>query len=167
MNALAACGFTYDVNTRLKLDGSLLSRITAKNRVPAEGLNDIATAYFKGGAGPANLYIGLWSGAHAPTGNETAATLLSLVTEVTGYTQANRLLLDLGAVTSGSCSNAASLARFDMNAAGTVNGAFVSTTQTKGASTGKLLSVVRFANPRTVDEAVYLEVLSIFQFISL
>lgn len=167
MNALAACGFTYDVNTRLKLDDSLLSRITAKNRVPGEGLNDIATAYLKGGAGPANLYIGLWSGAHTPTGNETAATLLSLVTEVTDYTQANRLLLDLGAVANGSCSNAAALARFDMTAAGTVNGAFLSTTQTKGASTGKLLSVVRFANPRTVDESVYLEVLSGFQFISL
>lgn len=167
MNALTACGFTYDVNTRLKLDDSLLSRITAKNRVPGEGLNDIATAYLKGGAGPANLYIGLWSGAHSPTGNETAATLLSLVTEVTDYTQANRLLLDLGAVSNGSCSNAAALARFDMTAAGTVNGAFLSTTQTKGASTGKLLSVVRFANPRTVDESVYLEVLSGFQFISL
>ena len=93
--------------------------------------------------------------------------MLSLVTEVTDYTQANRLLLDLGAVASGACSNAASLARFDMTAAGTVNGAFLSTVQTKGASTGKLLSVVRFANPRTVDESVYLEVLSGFQFISL
>ena len=80
MNALAACGFTYDVNTRLKSDGSMIGRITgAKNRVPREGLNDIATAYLKGGAGPANLYIGLWSGAHVPTGEETAATLLSLV----------------------------------------------------------------------------------------
>ncbi len=168
MNALAACGFTYDVNTRLKSDGSMIGRITgAKNRVPREGLNDIATAYLKGGAGPANLYIGLWSGAHVPTGEETAATLLSLVTEVTDYTQANRLLLDLGAVTDGSCSNAAALARFDMLGAGTVNGAFLSTSQTKGAATGKLLSVVRFANPRAVDASVYLEVLSGFQFISL
>lgn len=167
MNALAACGFTYGVDTRRKADGGLLSHITAKNRIPLEGLNDIATAYLKGGAGPANLYIGLWRGAHIPTGDETAATLLSLVTEVTDYTQANRLLLDLGAVTNGSCSNAAALARFDMLVADTVNGAFISTTQTKGAATGKLLSVVRFANPRPVDPTVYLEVLSGFQFISL
>lgn len=162
-----ACGFTYDVNTRLKSDHSLIGRITAKNRVPIEGLNDIATAYLKGGAGPANLYIGLWSGAHIPTGNETASNLSTLVTEFTDYLQAGRLPLVLGAVTTGACSNAADLARFDMTASGTVNGAFISTVQTKGATTGKLLSVVRFANPRTVDDSVYLEVLSGFQFVSL
>lgn len=168
MNALAACGFTYDVNTRLKTNDFIVDRLTgAKNRIPREGLNDIATAYLKGGAGPSNIYIGLWSGTHLPNGLETAADLLSLVTEVTGYTQTERLLLNLGPVTDGSCSNAASLARFDMTTAGTVNGAFLSTAAAKGASVGKLLSVVRFANPRPVDETVYLEVLSGFQFISL
>ena len=50
---------------------------------------------------------------------------------------------------------------------GTVNGAFISTTQAKGAATGRLLSVVRFFNPRAVDDTVYLEVLSGFQFVSL
>jgi len=168
MNSLAQCGFTYDVNTRLKTDGSLVGRLAGcKNRMPAEGINDVVTAYFKGGAGPANLYIGLWSGAHTPNGSETAANLASLVTEVTNYTQATRMLLDLGAVVDGSVSNAAGLARFDMMGAATVNGAFLSTTSAKGASTGKILSVVRFANPRTVDETVYLEVLTGFQFISL
>lgn len=168
MNALAACGFTYDVNTRLKTNDFIVDHLTgAKNRIPREGLNDIATAYLKGGAGPSNIYIGLWSGTHLPNGLETAADLLSLVTEVTGYTQTERLPLNLGPVTDGACSNAASLARFDMTTAGTVNGAFLSTAAAKGASVGKLLSVVRFANPRPVDETVYLEVLSGFQFISL
>ena len=168
MNALAACGFTYDVNTRLKTNDFIVDRLAgAKNRIPREGLNDMASAYLKGGAGPLNIYIGLWSGTHLPNGLETAADLLSLVTEVTGYTQTERLLLNLGPVTDGACSNAASLARFDMTTSGTVNGAFLSTAAAKGASTGKLLSVVRFANPRPVDDTVYLEVLSGFQFISL
>lgn len=160
-------GFAYTVETRLKESGLLVATEHAKNRVPMEGLNDIVTAYLKGGAGPAGLYIGLWSGAHVPDGTETAATLGTLVTEFTDYSQTGRLALDLGAVSAGGCSNAASLARFDMLATGTVNGAFLSTTQTKGASTGKLLSVVRFANPRAVDATVYLEVLTGFQFISL
>lgn len=168
MNSLAQCGFTYDVNTRLKTDGSLVSRLAGcKNRMPAEGINDVVTAYFKGGAGPANLYIGLWSGTHTPNGSETAANLASLVTEVTNYTQATRMLLNLGAVVDGGVSNAADIARFDMMGAATVNGAFLSTTSAKGSSTGKILSVVRFANPRAVDETVYLEVLTGFQFISL
>lgn len=163
-----ACGFTYDVATRRKSDGALIDQLTGqKNRVPTEGLNDIATAYLKGGAGPANLYIGLWTGALIPTGSETAANLLGQVTEVTNYVQPDRLALTLGAVVGGGCSNTASLARFDLLGAATVNGMFLSTVATKGASTGKLLSVVRFANPRAVDETVYLEVLSGFQFISL
>lgn len=168
MNSLAQCGFIYDVNTRRKTDGSMVGRITGnKNRMPAEGINDVVTAYFKGGAGPANLYIGLWSGAHVPTGAETAANLASLVTEVTNYSQATRMALDLGAVVDGLVSNAAALARFDMLGSAVVNGAFLSTASAKGAATGKILSVVRFANPRSVDETVYLEVLTGFQFISL
>lgn len=162
------CGFTYDLAIRSKSDGRILTLDPGmKNRVPAEGLNDMATAYLKNGAGPAALYIGLWSGAHAPTGSETAANLSSVVTEFTSYSQSGRLLLDLGAVADGGCSNAASLARFDVLDTGTVNGAFISTVQAKGSSAGKLLSIVRFANPRPVDASVYLEVLSGFQFISL
>lgn len=161
------CGFAYTMAAKVKDDGRILTIDSAKNRVPLEGLNDMVTAYFKGGAGPANLYIGLWSGAHIPDGSETAATLGSVVTEVTDYVQTGRLLLELGSVTAGAASNAADPARFDMLGSATVNGAFISTVQTKGASTGKLLSVVRFANPRPVDASVYLEVLTGFQFVSL
>lgn len=163
-----ACGFTYDIATRRKSDGGLVDLLRdQKNRVPNEGLNDIATAYLKNGAGPAALYIGLWAGSLIPVGTETAANLLGQVTEVTNYVQAERLTLTLGSVTNGGCSNTASLARFDMLGSAVTNGMFLSTVATKGASTGKLLSVVRFANPRTVDESVYLEVLSGFQFVSL
>jgi hypothetical protein len=168
MKSIAAGGFTHNVGAYLKSNGVLVGEVSSdKNRVPLEGLNDIASAYFKAGAGPANIYIGLWSGPHIPDGAETAATLLSVVTEFTGYSQAARLPLVLGSVSAGACSNAASLARFDMTAAGTVNGAFLSTVAAKGSASGKLLSVVRFANPRPVDNTVYLEVLSGFQFVSL
>ncbi len=168
MDAKAHCGFTYDVLTRSKADGGLVDALRgAKNRVPREGLNDIATAYFKGGAGPAALYLGLWSGAHIPNGEETAANLLTLVTEITTYSQTGRLLLNLGAVSDGSLSNAASLARFDMTDTGTANGAFIISSQAKGSSTGKLLSVVRFPNPRQFDTSVYFELLAGFQFTSL
>ena len=35
----------------------------------------------KGGGAPAGMYIGLWSGAHTPDGNETAATLSTIEAE--------------------------------------------------------------------------------------
>lgn len=167
-SSILRAGFTYDLAVRSKADGRLLAveRCTP-NRVPMEGLNDIADSYLKGGAGPSALYIGLWSGAHIPDGSETAANLASLVSEVTNYTQPGRLVLTLGDVAGGACNNAASLARFDMQGTATVNGAFISTTRAKGAATGRLLSVVRFFNPRAVDDTVYLEVLSGFQFVSL
>jgi hypothetical protein len=168
MNNIAPCGFTYDVLTRSKYDGGIVDALRGqRNRIPREGLNDMATAYFKGGAGPAALYVGLWSGAHTPDGEETANTLLTLVNEVTDYSQAARLPLVLGNVADGALSNAADLARFDMLGSGTVNGAFISTTQAKGAATGKIVSVVRFANPRPFDPSVYLELLAGFQFVSL
>lgn len=162
------CGFTYDVLTRSKSTHHVIDAVRGvRNLVPREGLNDIATAYFKGGAGPAGLFIGLWSGAHIPNGEETAANLLTLVSEVTTYSQAARLPVQLGSVADGALSNAADLARFDMLGTGAVNGCFIGTTQAKGASTGKLLSVVRFPNPRTFDASVYLELLAGFQFVSL
>jgi len=168
MESLIRPGFVYDLAIRSKADGRLLhiERCTP-NRVPLEGLNDMASAYLKGGVAPAGLFIGLWNGSHIPNGTETASNLASMVTEVTNYTQAGRLPLDLGSVANAACSNAASLARFDMLGVANVAGAFLSTTQAKGSDTGKLLSVVRFANPRPVDETVYLEVLSGFQFVSL
>ncbi|AOG22029.1 hypothetical protein [Acidovorax sp. RAC01] len=168
MDVIIKPGFTFDVLTRSKATDQIIESVRgAKNRVPREGLNEMALASLKDGASPAALFIGLWSGAHIPNGEETAATLLSLVSEVTTYSQSSRLLLDLGPVTDGACSNAASLARFDMTDSGTVNGAFITTTQAKGASTGKLYSVVRFPNPRPIDTSVYLELLAGFQFTSL
>lgn len=161
-------GFTYDVRTRNKATDQLVaSLVGAKNHVPREGLNAMLTASLLGGASPAAFYIGLWSGAHVPDGEETAATLASLVTEVTTYSQTGRLPLTLSAAADGATSNAASLARFDMLGTGTINGAFVSTVQAKDAATGTLYSVVRFPNPRAFDASLYLELLVGFQFTSL
>lgn len=166
MKALAACGFTYDLALR-RADGSLIENDHAKNRVPAEGLNLVTSAIFKAGAVPAQMYIGLWSGTYVPNGTETAASLPSLVTEVTGYEGATRKEFTPGVVTNGGVSNADSLATFNFDADATVNGAFISSAPAKGATNGALLSIVRFPNPRTVDASVYLEILSGFQFISM
>lgn len=161
-------GFTYDVMSRLKKDGTLIDQLQGvRNRIPMEGLNDLASAYFKGTAPPGQLYVGLWSGSLVPTGEETAANLLDAVTEVTSYSDSTRIPLVLGSVDRGTCSNLGQLARFDVSANATVNGAFLSTVNAKGARYGKLLSVARFPAPRVVDDSMYLEVLCGFQFISI
>lgn len=166
MNALAACGFFYDAALR-RADGSLIDSTHAKNRVPVEGLNLITNGIFKGGALPGALHIGLWSGNYVPNGTETAATLPTLVTEITAYEGATRKEFLPGPVANGGCSNADNLAVFSFLAAATANGAFISTAPAKGATNGTLLSIVRFPSAREVDDSVYLEILSGFQFISM
>ena len=167
MNALARCGFTYDLRVRRASSGKLLAVSKAKNRVPAEGLNLIASAVFAAGPVPPALYIGLYSGSHVPDGTETAANLATLVTEITAYEGATRKAFVPGAISNGGCSNAASLATFNFTGDATVNGAFISTVAAKGATTGSLLSVVRFPIARPVDASVYVEVLSGFQLLSM
>ncbi len=166
MNTLASCGFAYTADLRSKADGRLIDRTQAKNRVPGEGLDLMVNAIFKGGAVPGALYIGLWSGAHTPDGSETAANFLSQVTEVTNYAGARKAFTP-GSVSNGGVSNADALARFNFDAAVTVNGMFMATSQPKGATGGTLLSVVRFPSPRAVDPSVYLDVLAGFQLVSM
>lgn len=167
MTTIARCGFTYDAAVRRKTDAATVAMLRARNRVPQEGLDLMAAGIFTGGAIPSALFIGLWSGSHAPDGAETAANLLTLVTEITSYEGAARPAFTPGAVAAGGVSNVDALARFNFNANAMVNGAFISTASAKGASSGRLLSVVRFPNARAVDASVYLEVLSGFQFLSM
>lgn len=167
MNALTQCGFVYDVATRRKSDRALIDSLHARNRVPGEGLDLIASAIFAQGPVPGQLHIGLWTGAYVPNGTETAAKLPTLVTELTAYEGTTRKLFVPGAVAAGGCSNAASLAIFNFTAEAEANGAFISTAPAKGATNGALLSVVRFPVKRAVDASVYLEILSGFQFLSM
>ena len=72
MTSKLGCGFVYDLTVADKKTGAVRAQyLGEKNRVPLEGLNDIAAAYLKGGAGPGALYIGLWSGARIPDGLDT------------------------------------------------------------------------------------------------
>lgn len=167
MTSPIPCGFTYDLALRRKSDGSVVGVERVHNRVPVEGLDLIANTCFAQAAFPASLYIGLYAGGHVPDGNETAATLPSLVTEVTQYSGTTRLAFTPGPVSAGGVSNEASLARFDFSGVATVNGVFISSAATKGSDAGALVSVVRLPTPRQVDPAYFLEVLAGFQFISL
>lgn len=161
------CGFTYEVLTRRKSDHSIVSREVVHNRVPEEGLNLMCSVVFKAAPAPAALYVGLYSGSHAPSGQETAATFLTQVQEVTDYDDATRKAFNPGVVAGGGVSNEQSLARFSFGSEQTVNGVFISTASAKGANTGALLSVVRLPTARKVDPAFYLEILTGFQFVSI
>lgn len=128
------------------------------NLVPFEGLNHMLNVTLKGATPAPAWYIGLFKGDYTPTHAITAAQLPAQATEATGYSAATRVQFVPGAVVNGSVNNSAALAEFAFTAAETVMGAFISSAPAKGATTGVLLSVVRFPSPKVQEAGSILRV---------
>ena len=149
MNSNAAHGFIYEVVVR-KPDGTLTQRERVKNLTPVEGLNHFSSVVFKSGLQVATWYIGLFEGNYTPTDDVKAATIAALASECTAYGSAQRVAFVPGAVANGSVDNSASKAEFVMTAARTVYGGFIVSASPKGATTGVLVSAVRFTSPKVL-----------------
>ena len=142
-------------------DGNLKWVEEIANLVTNEGLNDILDKYFKGSAYSASWFVGLIDNASFTSiaaGDTAAGISLNAAggnawQEFDEYASATRPALTLGSVASQSVDNSASKASYSINAAGTVNGAFVVNNSTKGANAGgtdKLYGAGSFSSTRTV-----------------
>ena len=138
--------------------GELQRREEASNITPLEGRNFVLNTAFGKGQQAGGFYIGLFEGDYTPTDATKAQTFVAEAVECTAYTQATRLPFHAEESTTGVLSNLAQQAEFVFNAPKTVRGAFISTAQAKGASSGALLSVVRFAAPQDVTDGSTLRV---------
>ena len=132
-------------------DGNLKWEDEAPNLVVNVGLQDMNAKYFTGSAYTAAWYIGLYgSGAtNSPAAGNTMASHSSW-TEVTAYSQATRPVCTFGTPTTANPSvatNSASPASFSINATTTVGGAFLTSNNTKGGTTGTLYSAADFSSP--------------------
>ena len=144
-------------------DGNIIRDETVKNLVTNAGLNDLLDKYFKGSGYTAAFYVGLTDG--TPTAN-AADTMSSHAgwTEVTAYSESTREALTLGTVASQSVDNSASAAQFSINSdSTTIGGAFLTTNNTKGGTTGTLYGIAAFSggdlvlnNGSTLDVTVTL-----------
>lgn len=139
---------------------TLLSTETVKNLVPIEGLNYILEAGLRGGSALSAWYVGLFEGNYTPVAGVTAATFPAAATECTAYDEANRVAWASAAAASGIVTNSASKAVFTMNATKSVYGIAMSSAPTKGATTGVLVSVARFAALKSVVATDVLNVTS-------
>ena len=131
--------------------GNLKWEADAPNLVVNEGLQDMNAKYFTGTTYTAAWYLGLYgSGAtNSPAAGNTMASHGSW-TEVTDYSQATRPACTFGTPTTANPSvatNSASPATFSINATTVVGGAFLTTSNTKGGSTGILYSAADFSAP--------------------
>lgn len=133
-------------------DGVLKWRDTGHNLVVNEGLDDLLDKYFKGSTYTAAHYVGLTDGTPTIAAGDTMGSHTGW-TEVTAYSETNRQDFTPGTVSGQSVDNSGSKATVSINSDGTVvGGAFLTTDNTKGGTTGTLYGAVALdGGDKTVD----------------
>ena len=132
-------------------DGNLKWVAETPNLVVNVGLQYMAGSALTSTTQITTWYLGLYgSGAtNSPAAGDTMSSHIGW-TEVTDYSEANRPTATLAAATNANPSvvtNTASKAVFTINATTTVGGAFLTSNNTKGGSTGTLFSAADFSSP--------------------
>ena len=135
----------------LDRDGNHKWSAESHNLVVNVGLKDMNDKYFSGSSYTAAWYIGLYGAAasNTPAAGDTMA-LHAGWTEVTAYSQSTRPACSFGAATTADPSvidNSASTATFTINGTVTVGGAFLTSDNTKGGTSGILFSAADFQSP--------------------
>ena len=133
-------------------DGKLKWTDESKNLVVNVGLQYMAGTALDGStARITSWYLGLYGAASSnnPAAGDTMSSHAGW-TEVTDYTEATRPAATFVAATTANPSvvtNSASKAKFTMNATVTVGGAFLTSNNTKGGTSGTLFSAKDFSSP--------------------
>lgn len=149
-NETAKAGGVFTIQCH-DAQGNLKWEESTPNLVVNEGLQFMNAKTFTGSSYTAAWYLGLY-GAGASNTPAAADTMASHAgwTEVTAYSQTTRPACNFGTPTTADPSvatNSASAATFSINATTTVGGAFLTTDNTKGGTTGTLFSAADFQSP--------------------
>lgn len=133
-------------------DGNLKWTENSHNLVVNVGLKDMNDKYFSGSSYTATWYLGLITGPGSGTTISAGDTMLTHAgwSENTSYSQATRPAATFGAATTADpsvISNSASVAVFSINGTATIAGAFLTSNNTKGGTTGILFSASDFQSP--------------------
>lgn len=131
--------------------GNLKWEASTHNLVVNQGLQDMNAKYFTGSGYTAAWYLGLYGAAASnnPAASDTMASHAGWV-EVTAYSESTRPVCTFGVPTTADPSvatNSVSPAVFSINGTTVVGGAFLTTSNTKGGTTGLLFSAGDFQAP--------------------
>ena len=132
-------------------DGNLKWTAESKNLVVNVGLQYMAGSALTSVAQITTWYLGLYGAgaSNTPAASDTMASHAGW-TEVTTYSNANRVTATFVTATAANPSvvtNTASPAVFNINGTATVGGAFLTSENTKGGTTGTLFSAADFGSP--------------------
>lgn len=120
-------------------------RDTAKNLIVNAGLNYLLDAGLSGGTPVTSWFLGLTAGSPTIAAGNTMGSHAGW-TEVTAYDEANRQAWSEAGPSSQSISNSGSPAVFTISANGTtIGGLFLTSSNTKGGTTGTLFSAAAFS----------------------
>lgn len=136
------------------------------NLMPLEGLNHWIDVLLGKTPQQAQWHIGLFSGDYTPVPGDTALTFPVQATEFTAYEGVGRKTFVVASASGGEAHNHATPAEFTFTANGTIYGGFISSASGKGATSGVLLSAVRFAVPKTKEPTDVLRVKAVLGLIS-
>lgn len=152
----AKAGFRYLVE--VVKDGQVIDSEVVDNLIPVEGINHILNVVMNAGSPVTTWYLGLYEGNYTPQTTDTAATLPAAATECTAYSNATRWALITGSAAAGVVDNSANKTEFTFTADKTVYGGFISSVSGKGATSGVLVSVVKFASAKVMTTGAVLRV---------
>jgi hypothetical protein len=132
-------------------DGNLKWKAETPNLVVNVGLQYMAGVALTSTAQITSWYLGLYGAASSnnPAAGDTMSSHIGW-TEVTAYSNANRPTATFAAATNANPSvvtNSASVASFNINGTATIGGAFLTSDNTKGGTTGTLFSAADFQSP--------------------
>lgn len=150
MGGKARAGGVFHVQCFDK-DGNLKWEASEHNLVVNAGLQDMNTKYFTGSGYTATWYLGLYGAAASndPAAGDTMSSHAGW-TEETGYSQSTRPACSFGTASTADpsvISNSGSPATYSINATSTIGGAFLTSSNTKGGTTGTLFSAADFSSP--------------------
>lgn len=144
-------------------DGKIKWTDEWENIVVNAGLDYLLDVGLSGAAATTAWFVGLTDGTPTVAAGDTMAVHAGWV-EVTAYTEAARVAWVDGGVSGQSVDNSAATATFSINANGTViGGAFLTSVNTKGGTTGTLYAAGAFtALDKTLDSGDTLDVTATF-----
>jgi hypothetical protein len=137
-------------------NGEVIDTWESYNIVVNQGLNYILDSALSAGSVITSWYIGLFKNNYTPLTTDVASTFtgVGVANESTSdYSEATRPVWSEAGASSQSITNTASPANFTFTAGSpvTIYGAFLSSSSTKGGTTGTLLAASKFSSSKTLS----------------